>query len=126
MFTVLIDESGDTGLENVAPDPSRGPTQYFCMTAVLFREENRRVIEDRINSLQFLHSGKHSKKLTHYEKAHLARTAAQLPIGIVGAISNKLSLLSYLPQAQKTPTHFYNKVTQYLLERVSQAIGVWG
>lgn len=122
MYTVLIDESGDTGLQNVAPDPSSGPTQYFCMAAVFFREENREKIEAKLSSLPFLASGKHSKHLSHYEKVYLAKTISELPVGIVGVISNKLSLLDYLPKATSTPTHYYNKVSQYLLERVGTSI----
>ncbi|MCC5962648.1 MAG: DUF3800 domain-containing protein [Rhodobacteraceae bacterium] len=126
MYTVLIDESGDTGLRNVAPDPSFGPTQYFCMSAVFFREENRDKIEGALTKLPFLSSGKHSKNLTHYEKAFLAKSISELPVGMVGVISNKMSLLEYLPQASSTPTHYYNKVTQYLLERVANALLVCG
>lgn len=37
---------------------------------------------------------------------------------MLGVISNKLTLLDYLPQAKKTPTHYYNKCTQYLLEMI--------
>ena len=126
MFTVLIDESGDTGLRNVVPDPSFGPTQYFCMSAVFFREKNREKIEAKLKSLPFVQLGKHSKHLTHYEKVFLAKTISQLPVGIVGVISNKLSLLNYLPQASSTSTHYYNKVTQYLLERVAAGIEASG
>ena len=63
----------------------------------------------------------HANKLSHFDKVHCCRTIAGLPIGMVGAISNKLSLLSYLAAAKKTPTHFYNKVMQYLLERIGEA-----
>ena len=45
---------------------------------------------------------------------------------MIGAVSNKLSLLDYLPQASKTSTHFYNKVMQYLFERLGDAFGVFG
>ncbi|WP_071798488.1 DUF3800 domain-containing protein [Natronohydrobacter thiooxidans] len=126
MFTVLIDESGNTGLKNVLPDPSVGPTQYFCMAAVMFRERNREAIEREISSLPFLGSGKHSKKLSHFEKAYLSRRISSLPVGIIGVISNKLSLLDYLQQANSTNTHYYNKVTQYLLERLGRIIATLG
>lgn len=44
---------------------------------------------------------------------------------MTGVVSNKLSLLHYLPQAKKTPRHFYNKVMQYILERIGQSIDVF-
>ncbi len=44
---------------------------------------------------------------------------------MTGVISNKLTLLEYLPQARKTPTHFYNKVMQYLLERIGECIAAF-
>ncbi|WFE75172.1 hypothetical protein [Roseinatronobacter sp. S2] len=96
------------------------------MSVVFFREENREKIETALQGLPFLQSGKHSKNLSHYERIFLARTIAKLPVGMVGVISNKLSLLEYLPQASSTPTHYYNKVSQYLLERVSNALSVCG
>ncbi len=101
MYTVLIDESGDTGLNGVTPDPSYGPTQYFCLSAVLFREANRPSIERALSSLPFTKATLHAQKLTHFEKAYFCRIAADLPIGLVGVISNKLSLLEYLKEAQK-------------------------
>lgn len=127
MYTVVIDESGDTGLENVAADPSRGPSQYFTMCAALYRNENSSIIEEKLNSLPF--SGQrslHAKHLNHYEKVVTCQAIAELPVGLLGVISNKLSLQEYLPEANRTPTHYYNKVMQYLLERVGAATGALG
>jgi Protein of unknown function (DUF3800) len=126
MYTIVIDESGDTGLNGVEPDPSYGPTQYFCLCATFFRDENRSQIENRLAELPFGNGSPHANKLNHFEKAYYCKVLSDLPIGMLGAISNKLSLLSYLPQASKTPTHFYNKVMQYLLERVGEAMAKLG
>lgn len=126
MYTVLIDEAGDVGLKGVLPDPSFGPTQYFCVCATIINEDNRQVIESALRALPFHKDILHASRLSHFEKAFLGRTIASLPLGMLGAISNKLSLLEYFSDATKTPTHFYNKVMQYLLERVGQALGKFG
>lgn len=42
---------------------------------------------------------------------------------MIGVFSNKLTLLEYLSEAQKTPTHYYNKVAQYLFERLGDTVG---
>lgn len=118
MFTVVLDESGDTGLVNVQPDPSHGPSQYFCTCATFFREENRSLIESKLKPLANSKGIVHANKMSHFEKIRACRVLAALPIGMVGVISNKLSLLGYLSEARKTPTHYYNKVLQYQLERI--------
>ena len=125
MYTIVIDESGDTGVKDVKPDPSRGPSQYFCLCATIFREENRTEIEDVLKALPFGNGVPHASKLNHFEKVHYCKTIAELPIGMVGTISNKLSLLSYQSEAIKTPTHFYNKVMQYLFERIGDALTIF-
>ncbi len=48
MFTIVIDETGDTGLKNVQADPSIGPSQYFCICATFFRDENTTAIESEL------------------------------------------------------------------------------
>lgn len=121
MYTVVIDEAGDVGLENVLPDPSRGPTQYFVASAAIFREHNRGKIEAALRALPFSKNILHCSKLNHYEKIFLSRTMASLPVAFLGVISNKLTLGPYLPEVQKSPTHYYNKAMQYLLERVAIA-----
>ncbi|XHX59773.1 DUF3800 domain-containing protein [Pseudosulfitobacter sp. SM2401] len=126
MFTVVIDESGDTGLSNVQPDPSNGPSQYFCSCATFFRDENTALIEKTLKRL-INHKGLiRANRMSHFEKINACNKISQLPIGMVGVISNKLSLLKYLSEAKKTPTHFYNKVMQYQLERVGAAMGAFG
>ena len=122
MYTVLIDEAGDVGLKGVEPDPSFGPTQYFCICATILNEDNRRLIEDALKTLPFAHGVLHANRLNHFEKAFLGRRISSLPLGMIGVVSNKLSLLGYLTEASKTPTHFYNKVMQYLLERVGSSL----
>ena len=126
MYTVVIDEAGDVGLKDVKPDPSYGPTQYFCVCATIIDEDNRQQIEETLAALPFFHEIVHANRLGHFEKILLARTISKLPVGMFGLISNKLSLLDYLPDASKTPTHFYNKCLQYLLERVGDALGKFG
>ena len=127
MYTVVIDESGDVGLEGLLPDPSKGPSQYLTMCAALYNNDNCNLICDRLNSLPF-QSGQsaHAKHLNHFEKVTTCKTVAELPVALLGVISNKLTLKDYLPEARRTPTHFYNKVMQYLLERVGAAIAAYG
>ncbi len=125
MYTILIDESGDTGLTDVMPDPSYGPTQYFCLSAVIFKEDNRLLIEEALSGLPFKKTPLHAQKLSHFEKVHFCRQAAELPIGLIGVISNKLSLLEYFADAKKTPTHYYNKCTQYLLEMIGSFLATF-
>lgn len=127
MYTVVIDESGDTGLDGVEADPSRGPSQYLTMCAALYRNENSKIIEKKLSELPF--QGKkalHAKHLNHFEKVVTCQAISELPVGLLGVISNKLSLKEYLPEANRTPTHYYNKVMQYLLERVGAATSALG
>lgn len=123
MYTIVIDESGDVGLKNVQPDPSVGPTQFFCMCAVFFREKNRELITAKLKKFQDKKGRVHATNLGHFERVHLCKTIATLPIGMIGVVSNKLTLLEYLSEAQKTPTHYYNKVSQYLFEQIGQVVG---
>lgn len=118
MYSIIIDESGDVGLSNVQADPSPGPSQYFTLCAAIFNEDNRSQIERKLADVPFSKGTLHANKLGHFEKVHLCRVISGCPVGMLGVLSNKLSLNEYLPDAQKTPTHFYNKVMQYLLERV--------
>ncbi|MGZ2256144.1 DUF3800 domain-containing protein [Roseobacter sp. A03A-229] len=126
MFTVVIDESGDPGVNGVQADPSFGPSQYFTMCATLFREDNRGLIEDAYSSFPWNSSKrKHAKHLGHFDKVHACKVISELPVAMVGVISNKLTLGNYLAAAKQTPTHFYNKVTHYLLERVGALLGAY-
>lgn len=125
MFTVLIDESGDTGLDGVRPEPSWGPTQYFAMCATIFRDSRRDELLQAIEKLPIGMKKYHSKRLHHFEKVYTCREVAKLRIAIVGVISNKLTLGSYLSEARRTNTHFYNKVMQYLLERIGVCLATY-
>jgi hypothetical protein len=122
MYTIVIDESGDVGLNNVQPDPSTGPTQFFCMCAVFFREKNRELITAKLEEFQDKKGRVHATNLSHFERVHLCKTIATLPIGMLGVVSNKLTLLGYLTEAQKTHTHYYNKVSQYLFEQIGRVV----
>jgi hypothetical protein len=126
MFTVLIDESGDTGVHDVRADPSHGPSQYFTMCATIFRETRRSELLSTVEQLPFATKDYHSTRLSHFEKVHTCRRVAQMRVAMVGVISNKLSLGTYLREAKQTPTHFYNKVAQYLLERVGACLITYG
>jgi len=106
MFTILIDEAGDTGLQVVKADPSYGPTQYFSLCATIFRESSRPNLEGALAQFPFNRGALHANKLGHFEKVHFCRVMAALPVGMLGVISNKLTLLGYLPEAQKSPTHY--------------------
>ncbi|WP_371933246.1 DUF3800 domain-containing protein [Ruegeria discodermiae] len=123
MYTIVIDESGDVGLKNVRPDPSPGPTQYFCMCAAIFNEDNREQISEALSEFRDRKGRIHATSMNHFERIHLSRTIATQPVGMLGVISNKLTLLEYLSEARKTPTHYYNKVSQYLFERIGQVLG---
>lgn len=123
MYTVVIDESGYTGLSNVQADPSRGPSQYFCMSAVIYRDELASEISNTLEDFVNPKGVVHCAGMDHFKKVHLCQTVAQQPIGILGVISNKLSLLCYLQEAQRSPTHYYNKVSQYLFERIGETVG---
>lgn len=68
MYTVLIDEAGDTGLQDVKADPSHGPTQYFVLCATIFREDNRAIVESALSQLPFKRGMLHANKLGHFEK----------------------------------------------------------
>ena len=127
MYKIVIDESGDTGLEIVLADPSDGPTQYFTMCAALFSDENHEHITQQLDSLPFQgKKARHAKQLNHFEKVAICQAIAKLPVGLLGVISNKLSLKEYMKEANQTPTHFYNKVMQYLLERIGHTVASLG
>jgi hypothetical protein len=70
MYTILIDEAGDTGLQDVKADPSYGPTQYFSLCATIFSEDNRAVLESALTQLPFNRGALHANKLGHFQKVH--------------------------------------------------------
>jgi len=107
-------------------DPSRGPSQYFTMCATIFRNENRNEITETFKNFSWNSKGnKHAKALNHFDKVYACQKVSELPVALVGAVSNKLTLEQYLPRARQTPTHYYNKVVHYLLERVGAILSAY-
>jgi hypothetical protein len=96
------------------------------MCATIFRESRRAELLRQIDELPLGKKDYHSTHLGHFEKVHVCREVAKLRVAMVGVISNKLTLGEYLKDAKKTPTHFYNKVAQYLLERVGVCLATYG
>ncbi|WP_299938281.1 DUF3800 domain-containing protein [uncultured Pelagimonas sp.] len=122
-YVLLIDESGDQGLERVMTDGNPyGASSYLTMGATLvptdfldsFRE-TLSAISDTIGAKEL-----HCVDLNHSQISYLAKEIAKLRMLCFGVVSKKLTLGSYKDELSETAQaqDYYNKCSQYLFELV--------
>jgi hypothetical protein len=120
-FTLLIDESGDSGIGVVrSSDTSKGASPYMTMGAALIINESIEAIRETIERVR-VDIGKkdlHCSDLSHYQKLFFIREIAHHKKRLFGVISYKETLGSYKDAIEENNKLYYNKCAQYLLERV--------
>ncbi|SLN73209.1 hypothetical protein ROG8370_03588 [Roseovarius gaetbuli] len=122
-YTLLIDESGDQGLDRVMTHENPfGASSYLTMGAALvptvLSDQYRQTLGDISDKLRL--SQLHCTDLNHPQVAYFSRELSKLRILCFGVVSKKSTLGSYREMiAGEDQAHdYYNKCSQYLLELV--------
>lgn len=124
-FTLLIDESGDEGIQ--PHQIASGASPMFFFGAFLIETKDISFIQNEILSMEKLigkeAKGLHFKKIRHHsKKIRCCKNIAQLPGRAFGLISDKSQLdrEDYRQELQKWPGGYYNKNAAYLMEIVGK------
>jgi hypothetical protein len=127
-YTLLIDESGDQGLDKVMTrESSFGASSYLTIGAVLIPTKFdglMRSFEEKLRSKLGV-SRLHCADLNHPQVAYFAQQLALQRILMFGVISKKSTLGSYQESIEGThkAQDYYNKCCQYLFELVGSFAG---
>ncbi|WP_438273706.1 DUF3800 domain-containing protein [Nitrobacter sp.] len=125
-FVVYIDESGDTGLEQIKkPDDPKGATEWLVLSAFLVRIQNdsEMVTWTRDVQEQFIsrRADLHFNKLLPFKKTHVCAALATKLARCFVAMSNKKNIEKYknprLDDDNKAWIYWF--LTRLLLERVT-------
>ncbi|AEV36894.1 excinuclease ABC subunit B [Pseudovibrio sp. FO-BEG1] len=125
-FLLVVDESGEAGIEKVrsADGAGHGASPYMSLGAALIpcsrinqiREELERIkTELQVKEL-------HCRDLNHQRKVYFARKVSELGVQCFGVLSYKPTLKGYTDSIEAKAHKFYNKCCKYLLERVGEAL----
>lgn len=119
-FSIIIDESGDTGITKIRGEEGGGSSPFFVMGAIVFNDSAQIVAKKKLDELQDKFKKtvrwRHATDLSHMQKVHFAQQIAQMPCRAYGLISYKPTLQSYADEINWEPHKFYNKCIKYLLE----------
>ena len=119
-YTLFIDESGEAGIEKIRSNSSGGASPYMTLGACLIPNHRLEFYRAVVESIR-ADIGKptlHCSKLSHYQIVHFARSVIKDKIRLFGVISKKSTLGSYKSNIDGDSSKYYNKCSQYLLERV--------
>lgn len=118
-YTVFIDESGEPGIRTVREENQSGASPYMVMGACLARNEDLRELNEVINDITAT-IGKpiHCNKLNHNQKMYVTKRIAKLDVKFFGIISLKSTLGTYRKSIGNSHFLYYNKCSQYLLEKI--------
>jgi hypothetical protein len=124
MYTVVIDESGEAGIKNIRSEGNRGASPFLTLGASIYRNANERLLFDELEKLasMFRKNNLHCSELSHVQKLKFARDTSELPLQFFGVISKKETLESYKSRIGVSPSLFYNKCCQYVLEILGEII----
>lgn len=118
-YTFLVNESGESGIENVHGIEERGASPYMTLGGVLIPSQNSQHMRDFLRNVESRIGKKlHCKNLNHTQKRYFARELAKKQILCFGVISFKHTLGIYREEIERDNRKFYNKCAQYLLERL--------
>jgi hypothetical protein len=119
-FTLFIDESGEAGIGKIRSASAGGASPYMTLGASLIRNQDRKRIVDTLAeiSAKIGRSSLHCSQLKHYQLLHFVRQITKQHMRLFGVISRKATLGSYKTAIADDSSMFYNKCSQYLLERV--------
>jgi hypothetical protein len=124
-FVVYIDESGDTGLELVKPDPG-GATEWLVLSGLVVKIEDDTKLVSWIGDLQADFSSKtptlHFNRLLPFKKSLVCNALAKKPCACFVVMSNKKNIEKYknpnLDDDNKAWIYWW--LSRLLLERVTQ------
>lgn len=120
--TVLIDESGDTGISTIRSAGKGGSSDYFTMGAVVLQEATAVKAVGVLGQLEHRFRKKkpwkHATELNHSQKLLLCKEMSKMHARFFGVISYKPTLGEYANEIGWEPDKFYNKCAKYLLEIV--------
>lgn len=119
-YTLFIDESGEAGIERIRSSSSGGASPYMTLGACLIPNDRLDFYRALVGNVR-ADIGKptlHCSKLRHYEIVHFARSVVKDKIRMFGVISKKSTLGTYRSDIEGDSSKYYNKCSQYLLERV--------
>jgi hypothetical protein len=118
-YTFYIDESGDAGINKVRTENEGGASPYMTMGGVLVPDTISQDIQNNLDDLRkniSLRSDLHCKSLCHESKVRFSEFVNQQDVICFGVISLKSTLGGY--QKNIDSGNYYNKCSQYLLERL--------
>ena len=128
MYTILIDESGQTGIRKIRDGNEGGASKHFTLGAVVVKNSNEDSINAKLEELKTLFNKRslHCSELKHTHKVKFAREVGSFPVTCFGVISNKKTLGNYRQDIQQNNEMFFNKCMQYLLERIGACMELKG
>ena len=115
-----MDESGEAGIEKVRTENSGGASPYMTLGAVLIPNASKAGNVKLLEQLKIDVRKKrlHCAELKHYQLLHFSRKIAARKMRLFGVISRKETLGNYKTEIAEDSSMYYNKCSQYLLERV--------
>lgn len=127
-YTLFVDESGQSGIKKIQTEDEGGASPYMVLGAALIKNEDLKRITVGLAGLakQFGKSDIHCSKLNHAQKVFLTRRVAKAPVTFFGVISKKETLHGYKEDIDGSHILYYNKCSQYLLEKVGKYIELNG
>ena len=120
-FTLVVDESGQSGIKRVRTDSAPGASPYMTLGAALFAERDREKIQRSLKEVgrEVNRPDLHCSHMKHEKIAYFARCIARERICLFGLISRKEKLKEgYGDRIRGDDKLYYNKCAIYLLERV--------
>lgn len=129
-YTVLIDESGDQGVNNfITAERPRGAAPFMVMSAAIVRDSNLEKVRDLLTKTAEHLDKKnlHCQELSHWQKCYLGRALSKFPCYYFSVVSAKETISGYNQVLEQNRERrnlkskaqpYYNKCSHYLLELV--------
>ncbi len=130
-YILLVDESGDQGLEKVRTDRDpRGASPFMTLGAASLPLHHRGRLKEFLENISILFGGKdlHCNSLTHIQRSCFARAVSEQRVLLFAVISKKDTLGEYREaiRGDGQANSYYNKCSQYLLELVGHFMSCKG
>lgn len=118
MYTLYVDESGDSATSKIRTTSSSGATPYMVLDTAFVHSNDANYVSEKLLSIQDK-IGKnhlHCNELKHFRKRYFARIIADCNTKFFAVISHKKTLGKYKAQIGSDTWKYYHKCLQYLLE----------
>ena len=118
MYTLYLDESGDSATSKIRTVNSSGASPYMVLGAALVQADDASDILESLSKIQEKISKDRLRcnELNHYQKRFFARGIADCETKLFAVISHKQTLGTYQAQIGAGTWRYYHKCLQYLLE----------